>query len=377
MPNTWIELNKQNLLYNLQQFKNIAQEAQIWPVVKSNAYGHGSKQIVEILNQDQNASGFMTVNLSEARDLSIWTNKPIMVLSYFDRCDDDLKLALDKNISLPIYNYDIADYLNDFASKFNKKFLVNIKIDTGTNRLGFQIDEAIKAISYIQTKPNLEIYSFYTHFAESESEDLNFTQEQLEALKNISNQFPGIKIHSACTAATLGLQNSGQIIRLGLGLYGLWPSQAAKERGQKLQIELKPVLSWKAHLISVKSLKAGQTIGYNRTYRCPEDCQIGVVPVGYYEGYDRRLSNKVEVLIKGKCYPIRGNICMNLSMIELPKDLSIKAGEIVTIIGQDGVENISAQDLAKICGTINYEIICKINSNIIRHITDVSTNQNK
>lgn len=377
MPNTWIELNKQNLLDNLQQFKNIAPGAEIWPVVKSNAYGHGVLQIVKILNQDQNVSGFMTVNLSEARDLSAWTDKPIMVLSYFDHQEDDLKLALAKNISLPIYDLETVDYLNNLAAKYNKKFLVNIKIDTGTNRLGFRIEETLETIKYVQNKPWLDIFSLYTHFAESESEDLDFSYQQLSALKKISADFPKIKIHSACTAASLALVDNGDIIRLGVGLYGLWPSQAAKERGQKLGLDLKPVLSWRAKLISVKNIKAGQTIGYNRTYQCPEDCQIGVVPVGYYEGYDRRLSNKAEVLIRGKRYPVRGNICMNLSMIELPKDLGIKAGEIVTMIGADGDQYIGVDDLAKACSTINYEIICKINYNILRHITDVSTNQDK
>ena len=145
---TWIELNKQNLLYNIQQFKNIAPQSAIWPVVKSNAYGHGVKEVVEILDQDKNTTGFMVVNLSEALELANYTDKNILVLSYFGRAEESLKLAADKKISLPVCSLECVDYLDSL----NKKFLVNIKIDTGTTRLGFAAEESEEIIKYIQNK---------------------------------------------------------------------------------------------------------------------------------------------------------------------------------------------------------------------------------
>jgi alanine racemase len=359
---TWIELNKQNLLHNIQQFKNIAPQSAIWPVVKSNAYGHGIKEIVEILDKDKNTTGFMVVNLDEALELSKYTNKNILVLSYFDRAEDNLSLAADKNISLPVCSLECVDYLDSL----NKNFLVNIKIDTGTSRLGFLVEECEQAIKYIQNKKNLSINSIYTHYAESESANLDFTKQQFELFDNIASKYPEIKKHSVCSAAAISMPEAqADMIRLGISLYGLWPSQETKDRNS---IDLKPVLSWKTKIIQIKNLKAGQTIGYNRTYKCKQDCKVAILPLGYYEGYSRSLSNKSQVIIKNKKYSIRGNICMNLIMIELPQDTDIKVGEVVGLLGKQGDQEISAEELAKLSGTINYEVVTKINFNLPRVI---------
>jgi len=146
-----------------------------------------------------------------------------------------------------------------------------------------------------------------------------------------------------------------------LGLYGLSSSQVNK-------LDLKPILTWKTKIIQVKKMLAGQTVGYNRTYTCPEDCQLAVLPVGYNEGYPRSLSNKSFVLLQGKKYPVRGNICMNLMMVELPSGLSVKEGEVVVLLGRDGDSEISAEELATLAGTINYEIVTRINTNLPRII---------
>lgn len=357
---TWIEINKKNLLHNIQQFKNIAPQSAIWPVVKSNAYGHGVKEIVAILDKDKNTTGFMVVNLDEALQCADYTDKPIMVLSYFSRAEEGLKLAAEKNISLPLCNLQCADYLDSLG----KKFLVNIKIDTGTSRLGFAVEESEQAIKYIQNKKNLKINSLYMHYAESEAKDLSFTKQQFELFNNITSKYPDIKSHSVCSAASTSLPEAqSDIVRLGISLYGLWPSQETRDRNN---VDLKPVLSWQTKIIQIKNIKAGQTIGYNRTYKCDKDCKIAVLPIGYYEGYSRNLSNKSQVIIKNKKYNLRGNICMNLIMVELPLDTDIKVGEVVTILGKQKDQEISAEELAELSGTINYEIITKINSNLPR-----------
>ena len=361
MSLSWIEISQVNLAHNIKQFKNFAPKAEIWPVIKSNAYGHGLEQIAGLLEHDNNVSGLMVVNLEEALFLSTITSKPLMVLSYWDRVEEQLRTAVKNQISLPIYDIDAADYLDSL----NEKFLVNIKIDTGTSRLGFRADEVITAIKQIQAKNNLQINSLFTHFAESETEDQTFTQKQYQIFQQITNSFPGIKKHSVCSAACLSQPRAqGDIIRLGISLYGLWPSQATKERGQQQNIELKPVLSWKTKIIQIKNLKAGETIGYNRTWQADKDIKVAILPIGYNEGYDRSLSNRAEVLIKDKKFPVRGNICMNLTMIELPLDTDIKTGEIVTLLGQDQSEQITAEALAELANTINYEIVTRINSKL-------------
>lgn len=363
----WLEIDKKNLLHNVEQFRKIAPNSQIWPVVKSNAYGHGLKEVVKVLDKDKNVSGFAVVNLDEAVAVHKISKKPIMVLSYFSWDKKGLVTANRHKISLPVYDYEAIDRLDDLAKKFKKDFWINIKIDTGTTRLGFRPEDADKAIEYVRSKKHIKVFSMFTHYAESEAEDLSFSNQQLETFNQIAGKYFDIKIHSACSAASVNLPNSQQdIIRLGVSLYGLWPSIAAKQNGESQGIELKPVLTWKTKIIQVKNVLAGDTVGYNRTYKCEEDCKIAVLPVGYNEGYSRLLSNKAEVLIKGQRYKVRGNICMNLCMVELPQDSDIKAGEEVVLLGHDKKQIVSAEDLARWSQTINYEVVTKISSQLPR-----------
>ncbi|RJQ33936.1 alanine racemase [Candidatus Parcubacteria bacterium] len=363
----WVEINKKNLLHNVAQFKNLAPNSEIWPVIKSNAYGHGFKEVLKILDKDKNVSGFAVVNLDEAISAQKKSKKPIMVLSYFNRDKKSLLAALRHKIYLPVYDYETIDYLADLGKKLKKVFWVNIKIDTGTNRLGFRTEEANKAIELIRTKKYLKVFSIFTHYAESEAENLDFSREQLTTFNSITSKYLDSKIHSACSAASIGMSDSQQdIIRLGISLYGLWPSRAAQQRGLAQGIELKPVLSWKTRIIQIKDIRIGESIGYNRTYRCEQTAKVAVLPLGYNEGYSRAFSNKAEVIIKGNRYKVRGNICMNLTMIELPEDTDIKVGEEVIVLGQNKEENISAEELASLSQTINYEVVTKINPQLPR-----------
>lgn len=360
---TWVEINKNNLLYNIKQFRNLAPDSQFWPVVKSNAYGHGLKDIVTELGSNEDISGFMVASLDEALNIKDLTNKPIVVLSYFDLEDSKILDNLDAQISLPVYDFDTIDYL----AKLNNKFYLNVKVDTGTSRLGFRPADLAIAISKIEKAANLNVYSIFSHYAESESADQNFTKEQLKVFNNLTKDYKKYKLHTACSAATISLPEArGNMIRVGIGFYGLWPSKATADRAEKNNFDLKPILSWKTKVVQVKNLQKGDTIGYNRTYKCTNDCHIAVLPIGYNEGYDRLLSNQGEVLILGQRCKIRGNICMNLSMVEIPEHLDIKIGEVVTLLGSDQSENISAEEIAVKCQTINYEVVTRINPQIKR-----------
>lgn len=369
MPLTWIEISRQNLLHNLQQFKNITPQCQIWPVVKSNAYGHGLKEVVGILSDEQTVDGFMVVNLEEALLVRQFSDKPIMVLSYFEPIPDQISQAIAKHISLPLYDLGTAEAIQKQAKILGQKATVNIKIDTGTGRLGLKIGQAADFIREVASRPNLEIFSIYSHLAESESENLSFSQEQWQALESITRHFPQIKKHIACSAAAVSLPDTqADIIRLGLSLYGLWPSIPTRRRGQEQKMDLRPVLSWRAKVIQVKDLSAGDSVGYNRTWVCQTDSKIAILPLGYYEGYSRLLSNHSQVLIKGQRCPVRGNICMNIMMAEIPRGMEIKRGETATLIGVDGQDNISPDELAAWGQTINYEIIARLNTDLKRII---------
>ncbi|PLX25546.1 alanine racemase [Candidatus Parcubacteria bacterium] len=366
---TWLEINKKNLLHNVEQFRKIAPNSQIWPVVKSNAYGHGLKEVVKVLDKDKNVSGFAVVNLDEAVAVNKISKKPIMVLSYFSWDKKGLVTANRHKISLPVYDYETIDQLNDLGKKLKKDFWINIKIDTGTTRLGFRAEEADKAIEHIRSKKHIKVFSMFTHYAESEAKDLTFSNQQLQRFNQVAGKYFDIKVHSACSAASINMENSQQdIIRLGISLYGLWPSLAARQNGESQGIELKPVLRWKTKIIQLKDALAGDTVGYNRTYKCEEDCKIAVLPVGYNEGYSRLFSNQAEVLIRGQRYKVRGNICMNLCMLELPQDTDIKVGEEVVLLGHSKKETLGAEDLAQWSRTINYEVVTKINPELPRII---------
>lgn len=365
MPLTWIEINQKNILHNIRQFRNLAPDSEFWPVVKSNAYGHGSKEIVSFLKDNEDVAGFMVANLDEALAIKKITKKPIMVLSYFDTDDIESLKKVDSQISLPIYDLATANYLESLG----QEFLINIKIDTGTSRLGFKLSEAQQSIAQIEKKSNLKIFSIFTHYAESEVDDQSFTKEQLSSFQNITREYKKYKFHSACSAASITLAESqGDIIRVGLAFYGLWPSQSTKKKAEVQNFSLQAVMTWKTKIIQIKKLKSGDSIGYNRTYKCLKDCQIAVLPIGYNEGYPRLLSNNGEVLIQGRLCPIRGNVCMNLTMVELPDDLEVKVGEIVTLLGFDVDKNVSAEDIASKCQSINYEIVTRINPNLERKL---------
>ena len=310
----------------------------------------------------------MVVNLDEALQVVKLTKKPIMILSYFDMDEDKLKKA-SKKISLPVYDLDMVDYLEHLGKKLKTKFAINIKIDCGTARLGFKASEAEDAIEYVTKRKHLRLQSIFTHYAESEAEDKSFTQEQFGIFNELAGKYFDIKMHSACSASAISMPETQQdIIRVGIGLYGLWPSQATRQRGEQQGIKLHPVMVLKSKIVQIKDLDKGASVGYNRTYTCSKPCKLAVLPIGYNEGYSRLFSNKAKVLIKGKRYPIRGNVCMNLAMVELPTDTHIKVGEEVTLLGYDGHDNISAEELAELSQTINYEVITKIKKDLPRQV---------
>ncbi len=369
---SWIEISKDNLRHNIAQFQGLTQQVRpfqpaIWAVIKGNAYGHGQREMVGLLNEIVAIQGFMVFDIFEALEIRKSSSKPITVLGYLGNDDELIKLAATKDIILPILNFDDAKRL----LAFNLPITTQIKIDIGTNRLGIRLEEAINQVQEITKLPNLKITGLYSHFANSENGADNFTQHQFDnfnhliiELKNRGVEFTNN--HCACSAAALRqsdyLLNS---IRLGLGLYGLWPSESSMKF--KPAIELKPVLSWKSRVLQVKKIKAGETVGYGLSYRATKDAQIATIPVGYFDGYDRKLSNNSAVIIKDKKYPVRGNICMNLLMVELPAETTdIQGGSEVILLGQSDNYTITADELAQKAGTINYEIITRINQQISR-----------
>ncbi|MFA6534134.1 MAG: alanine racemase [Patescibacteria group bacterium] len=372
--NSWLEISTSNLRHNLRQFRGIlGRKVLLAPAVKSNAYGHGMVLVAKVIQRE--VDWLSVVNLDEALELrKNGIKKPILVLSYYF---GDLGLAVKNNISLVVYSLASARAINAAAKKINKTAKIHFKYDTGTSRLGVVGEsEALKTIKEIKKYRNIEIEGVFSHFAASE-ENQKFTDLQIKRFNSFVAKLEkaGINIllkHFACSAAALVRPDSRfNLIRLGIGLYGLWPSAAAKKLTLKIypKFSLRPVLAWKTRVIAVKYVGKGACIGYGCTYKPARPTKLAILPVGYFEGYDRHLSNKGEVLINGVRCPVRGRVSMNLTIVEVTKAGPVPVGAEAVLIGRQGKLEITAEDLAEKIGTINYEIVARINPLLPRQLT--------
>jgi alanine racemase len=368
MSLNWIEISKSALTHNLRQFRKIAGSAKIMAMVKSNAYGHGIDLVSEAIQKD--VDWFGTVNLEEAiqlRDLGI--SKPILVLSYYD--DDHIDEALRKNISLVVFDIRQIAKINTSAEKLNLKGRIHVKIDTGTTRLGIMPEEALDFIRELTKYPYVELEGIFSHLATAE-DNTKYTGRQLKIFNDLTLQLleEGLDIrikHIACTASAVAFGVSRyDLIRLGIGLYGLSSFKAYAKDKKTVLPDLRPALSWKTKIVQIKKVPKNTFVGYSLTYKTPKASVLAVLPVGYNEGYDRKFSNNSVVLVHGIKCPVRGRVCMNLIIIDVSKVKDAKVGDEAVLIGSQEGEKISADDLAERIDTINYEIVARLNPNIPR-----------
>jgi alanine racemase len=365
---SWVEISESAVRFNLQQFRNVVGKKNLlMPVIKSNAYGHGFGLIARICDNDKNVDRICVVNSVEALDLiKLKIKKPIIILSFYSEDKNDLKKLISRGVVFPVYRFDQINLLNAVAKSLKKKVKIHIKIDTGTSRVGFFLADLVRLSSLIKKAVWLETEGIWSHFASSE-DNVDFTIKQYKIFQkaihilNAHGIKPILK-HISCTAALLGFNfidlNAG---RLGLGLYGLCPDKRLLKT-----VNLRPVLSWKAKIIQVKTLLKGTKIGYGGSFVVKKKTKIIILPVGYWDGYVRLLSNVAKVLINGKLYPVRGRVCMNLMMVEMPIGENVKEGNIATLIGKEGKNFISAENIAEWSQTINYEVVTRINPLIPR-----------
>lgn len=367
---SWIEIDKKAFEHNVSQYKNIIHPAALLAVIKSNAYGHGIELIAKQCDQLNPVDYIGVVTLQEALHLrSIGIKKQLLVLSIVI---GDLQEAIAQNIDLIAYDFDTILELNALGKILNKKARIHIKIDTGLSRLGLRDTDIVQFIADAHQLPFIQIRGIFTHLADSESEDPTFTNHQIEQFDRLIKHLEerGVNIpfkHAACSAAASAHTKSRfNLVRVGIGLYGLWPSPENKKMTliQQPSFSLQPVLTWKTKIIQIKDIPAGSYIGYDRTHQVTQATRIAIIPVGYWDGYDRRLSNKGHVLINNQHAPILGRIAMNLSVIDVT-GLTITQNDEVTLLGNH--PGITADDLAQHCNTINYEIVTRINPLLPRY----------
>ena len=366
----WAEVNLNNIKDNLRFIRTlIPKSTKIMAVVKANGYGHGMIKAAQAAIK-AGTERLGVVSVEEALELINNNIKtPIHLLSEPPISSVKVLVKNSTNNSLiisAVYTKDFVRALSKEASGKNRKCLVHLKVDTGMHRVGISIEKAVDLVKYISSLPNIEIEGLFTHFACADDPENSYTLLQFERflkLKKIleKNNIKFKIYHCANSAATLNFpQTHMDMIRIGIAMYGLRSSK------KTFSPKLKPVLSLKARISYLKTVKKGEGISYGLTFITQKRSSIATVPIGYADGYSRQLSNKGVVLVKGKRVPVVGNVTMDQIMIDVTGIDEVKIGDEVVIVGNQENEIIEVNELSKSLNTIDYEIVCSIKKRVPR-----------
>lgn len=357
MNSSWVEISKSALIHNVKQFRTLVSGAKIMAIVKSDAYGHGLARVSEILIT-AGIDWLGVDSIEEAVQLrQTGAGLPILVLGYVAR--EQVQKAIDHDICFVSYDIDVI------RGNFYGKPKIHVKVDTGMSRQGIVAGSVIDYIA--QASKYARIDGILTHFANADDiENREYFNMQLNSFKEIVGKLErsGMRIpfkHAFNTPAILTHpQDCFDILRLGIGLYGLWPSAEMKNKFKGM--DLRPALSWKTMVVQTKRICRGVCIGYGATEKAEKDLNIAVLPVGYFNGFDRRNSSVGKVAFNGQRAKVLGRVSMNMTVVDMTDVPGVKTGDEAELIGP----NISAEEAAEQIGTISYEVVCRINSNIKR-----------
>ncbi|MGD2246003.1 MAG: alanine racemase [Candidatus Aminicenantes bacterium] len=371
----WVEIDSSALTHNIHQFRTqVGEKRKFLAMVKANAYGHGILEVSRIA-VDAGAEWLGVHSLEEGILLrNQGFTCPVLVAGPIPL--DDLKEAVAHDLRLTVYNFETLDPLAHACDQLQKKAFLHVKVETGTYRQGIGEKEALSFMKKAQERPSLVLEGISSHFANIEdTTDHTYAQSQLQNFKRIVGELGKNRIdiplkHMSCSASAILFPDTYfDMVRAGIGMYGLWPSKETflSCRLQKQEpLRLEPVLSWKTRIAQIKKVPKGSFIGYGCTYRVSRESVLAVLPIGYYDGYDRGLSNSSYVLIQGKRAPLRGRVAMDFIVVDITDIPRVELEDEVVLLGKDGEESISADDLAALVGTINYEIVTRINPLIPR-----------
>ncbi|MFA6325289.1 MAG: alanine racemase [Candidatus Paceibacterota bacterium] len=375
-PLSYLEISKKNLIYNFKQFKGYLRKGTlVSAVIKSNAYGHGDIEVVKVLSPF--VDYFQVNSFEELKKIKNTTNKPILVFGYVGI--SDMEDAIRLGCILSVFDSEHLSLINKIAQNLNKKQKVHIVVDSFLGREGIMPETVEVFIKNLLKMKNIIVDGIYSHFANIEdTSDFSYGKKQVDIYENIINVFEkygfsDFKKHISATSGVMVYEKNygnNKIVRIGIGLYGLWPSKyLEKKLGNKYRdldkstgkISLKPVLSWKTHIAQVKVLPMGYFIGYGLTYKTNKEMKVAVIPQGYADGFSRELSNKGNALIGGTRCSVLGRVAMNMFVVDVSHLNKVKAGDEVVILGQQKKENISIEEMSEKLNTINYEIVARIN----------------
>ena len=363
---TWIDIDLGALTYNLKQARKlISLETKILVTVKADAYGHGLIPVARHLARNKiDYLGVATIDEALViKDAKI--DIPILILGTI--FPHQAGVVVKNDFIQTVFTHALAISLNEAARKQNKKVRVHIKIDTGMGRQGVWHNEALNFINRLKKLKSLKVEGVFTHFPCADS-DVKLTRNQIHNFNKIIDGLVNLGIniplrHCANSMAVISYKESHfNLVRPGLMLYGLYPRSG-------INITLKSVMALKSKIVFLKKVLKGTGISYEHSYHTPSDTTIGIVPIGYGDGYPRGLSNKSKVLIKGEYANVIGCICMDQLIVDVGRIKNVRIGDEVVLIGKQKDKKISGEELARLSHTIPYEIVCGFNSRIPRIYT--------
>ncbi len=367
---TYVEVDLDAIVDNMCHMKqNIKADTKMVGVIKTDGYGHGCIPIAHCLEPLDFMYGFAVATTEEAHVLRLaGVKKPILVLGY--SFPDSYEMMACEEIRPAVFRDDSISALAEAARKVGKQIKVHIKVDTGMGRIGITPDEhGLNFVKKLLDCKELEIEGIFTHFAKADEEDKSAAYEQLtcfvDFIKMIEERL-GLHIpvkHCSNSAGIIELPEANMdVVRAGISLYGLRPSQEVSEE----KVLLRPALSWYSTIVFCKTIHKGQSVSYGGQFTATKDTRVATIPVGYGDGYPRSLSGKGYVLVHGKKAPILGRVCMDQFMVDVTDIPEAHEGDRVVLLGKDGIEHISAELLGDISGRFNYELVCDIGKRVPR-----------
>lgn len=376
-PLSYIALSQKNLEHNFKLFRKIiSTQTKIAVVVKGNAYGHGLNEIVKLL--EPYADYWQIDDVEELVKLRQISAKPTLLLGYVSKTD--LVTAVQLGATLAVYDTHHLQALNTIAKRLHCIVSIHLDVDALLGREGMLLEDVPNFLKQLLQYPLINLTGIYSHFSNLEDntyqshpeKQIKVYHQALAILKkyhykNIAQHFSGsagIMLYDQ----THLLQTLNSIVRLGISTYGLWPSASLQTQFATKSFQLKPMLSWISYVAQVKILPAHHPIGYGLTYITKRPTKIALIPQGYSDGYDRGLSNKGAVLIHGQLCPVLGRISMNMFTVDVTHVRNVQPEDEVVLLGQQGKNTISAEDIATQLGTINYEVVARISALLPRVI---------
>lgn len=357
----WAEIDLDALAHNVQSLVRRAAPARLYAVVKANAYGHGAVAVGRTA-LEAGAAGLAVVCADEGEELRrAGITAPILIVGYTPASDARRVVALD--LQPAVGAAEVVDALSAAAHEASAKVAIHLELESGLNRHGLAPDALVALAERARQLPGIEVRGLFTHFAAAEEGDQRFTRRQFETLRIVSQRLPWIpERHCSASASVLIDPEMGlEAVRAGISIYGYRPAPWVGT-----EAELRPVLSLRARIARIMELEPGSSVGYGRSWAATRRTRVALVMCGYADGYRRAFSNKAHVLVHGRRVPVVGRVAMDMCMIDATAVPDLQVGDVATLLGQDGVERVDADELAILDDTISWEILAGIAARVPR-----------